>query len=125
MAKPTKTAAKKAAVKKTAVKKPIVSPRRTAAAAAVQSGNAQAQGETSLYEVLTPFKLGGVIVKPPAFVELTADEAAQFQEAGVIADDPGEPDTSTMTEDADAESGGSDGAATGGGSDTSSDGAQG
>lgn len=97
MANPKKTAAKKAVAKKTAVKK-VVSPRRTAAAAAVQDGNAQAQGETAAYEVLTPFKLGGVIVKPPAFVELTADEAAQFQEAGVIADEPGEPDASTAEE---------------------------
>ncbi len=125
MAKPTKTATKKVAAKKTAVKKPVVSPRRTAAAAAVQAGTAQAQGETAFYEVLTPFKLGGVVVKPPAFVELTADEAAQFQEAGVISDEPGEPDTSTHEAVADADAGGSDGAATGGGSDGSSDGAQG
>lgn len=112
MANPKKTAAKKAVAKKTAVKK-VVSPRRTAAAAAVQDGSAQSQGETAFYEVLTPFKLGGVPVKPPAFVELTADEAVQFQEAGVIADEPGEPDASTSDEDAADDA------------DASSDGAQG
>lgn len=119
-----KTATKKVAAKKTAVKK-VVSPRRTAAAAAVQDGNEQGQGETAFYEVLTPFKLGGVPVKPPAFVELTADEAVQFQEAGVISDEPGEPDTSTPEDVADADAGGSDGAAAGQASGASSDGTQG
>lgn len=36
------------------------------------------------YPVLTPFKFRGVVVKPPAFIQLGADEASEYQEAGVL-----------------------------------------
>lgn len=48
------------------------------------------QAETALYEVLRPFKFRGGVVKPPAFVEMTADEAREYQEAGVLGTEPGE-----------------------------------
>lgn len=36
------------------------------------------------YPVLTPFKLGGVTVKPPAFVQMPRDAAIAYVDAGVI-----------------------------------------
>ncbi len=36
------------------------------------------------YPVLTPFKFEGVIIKPPVFIQLTADEAEEYIQAGVI-----------------------------------------
>lgn len=36
------------------------------------------------YPALTPFKFRGVVVKPPAFVQMSADEARLYQAAGVI-----------------------------------------
>lgn len=36
------------------------------------------------YPVLTPFKLRGVVVKPPAFIQLETDEAREYQAAGVL-----------------------------------------
>ncbi|MFA5589801.1 MAG: hypothetical protein WDA70_03660 [Lysobacteraceae bacterium] len=36
------------------------------------------------YPVLMPFKFRGVIAKPPAFVQLAADQARQYQDAGVL-----------------------------------------
>lgn len=47
--------------------------------------------ETATYEVLTPFKLRGELVRPPLWVELSEDEAEELIEAGVIGADPVEP----------------------------------
>lgn len=44
---------------------------------------------TALYEVLSPFKLRGAVVKPPVWIELTAEEAAPYQAAGVLGSEPG------------------------------------
>ncbi|EMT5435345.1 hypothetical protein [Stenotrophomonas maltophilia] len=40
------------------------------------------------FEVLSPFKYDGVVVKPPAWIEMTWDEAEDYQEAGVLGDEP-------------------------------------
>ena len=39
------------------------------------------------YPVLAPFKFQGFIAKPPAFIQMDADEARQYQEAGVLGDE--------------------------------------
>lgn len=39
------------------------------------------------YPILTPFKFEDVIVKPPAFIQLSDEEAAPLIAAGVISDD--------------------------------------
>lgn len=36
------------------------------------------------YPVLMPFKFQGAVVKPPVFVQLAADQARQYQDAGVL-----------------------------------------
>lgn len=36
------------------------------------------------FEVLSPFKFLGVVLKPPVWVEMTSDEATEYQEAGVL-----------------------------------------
>lgn len=36
------------------------------------------------YPVLTPFKFGRVIVKPPALIQMSAEEARAYQAAGVL-----------------------------------------
>ncbi|WP_414616699.1 hypothetical protein [Stenotrophomonas muris] len=41
-----------------------------------------------LFEVLSPFKHNGVVVKPPAWVPMTWDEAEDYQDAGVLGDEP-------------------------------------
>ena len=38
-------------------------------------------GESAIYEVLTPFKFRGLIVKPPEWIELGANEAKPYQAA--------------------------------------------
>jgi len=60
--------------------------RSTAAVAA----NAQANPKTAMFQVLEPFWLGGAVVKPDAFVEMTAAEAQRYQDAGVLGTEPGE-----------------------------------
>ncbi|MGH8039906.1 MAG: hypothetical protein ACREPD_19425 [Stenotrophomonas sp.] len=45
---------------------------------------------TALFEVLTPFKFRGHVVKPPAWIELPIEEAPLYQAAGVLGDEPGE-----------------------------------
>jgi hypothetical protein len=40
------------------------------------------------YEVLTPFKFGGNVVKPPKCLFMFADEAAEYQAAGVLGKAP-------------------------------------
>lgn len=47
-------------------------------------------GESAIYEVLTPFKFRGLIVKPPEWIELGANEAKPYQAAGVLGTEPGE-----------------------------------
>ncbi|ASK91055.1 hypothetical protein Xtri_02810 [Xanthomonas campestris pv. trichodesmae] len=42
------------------------------------------------YEVLTPFKFRGVIAKPPAWIELSDDEAEPYQLADVLGTEPSE-----------------------------------
>lgn len=36
------------------------------------------------YPVLTPTKFRGVIVKPPAFIQMSAAEAKPYQDAGIV-----------------------------------------
>lgn len=52
---------------------------------------ARAEGEPELrvaFEVHMPFKCRGAVLKPPSWVELDADEAAEYQQAGVLGDVP-------------------------------------
>lgn len=44
------------------------------------------------FELLSPFKHNGVVVKPPAWIEMTWDEAEDYQEAGVLGDEPATPE---------------------------------
>ncbi len=69
------------------------------------------------YPVLTPFKLCGVIVKPPAFIQMDAEEAREYQDAGVLG---GEDVAGLLPEDGDNEHPGQSGKDE---SDTSTDGA--
>lgn len=39
------------------------------------------------YPVLTPFKFRGFVAKPPAFIQMSATEAREYQEAGVLGGD--------------------------------------
>lgn len=43
------------------------------------------------FEVLTPFKFKGRPVKPPAWIEISEDDAAIYQAAGVLGTEPAEP----------------------------------
>ncbi|RRU89620.1 hypothetical protein EGJ24_02775 [Stenotrophomonas maltophilia] len=43
------------------------------------------------FEVLTPFKFKGHPVKPPAWIEISEDDAANYQDAGVLGSEPAEP----------------------------------
>lgn len=43
------------------------------------------------FEVLAPFKFRGSVVKPPAWVEISEDDAAIYQAAGVLGTEPAEP----------------------------------
>ena len=51
------------------------------------------------FPVLTPFKFRGVIVKPPAFVQMPREEARPYFYAGVI----GAEEDSALVPDAEAE----------------------
>ncbi|MBH1632471.1 hypothetical protein I5U01_16330 [Stenotrophomonas maltophilia] len=42
------------------------------------------------FEVLTPFKFKGHPVKPPAWIEISEDDAAIYQAAGVLGTEPAE-----------------------------------
>lgn len=71
-----------------------------------KTAEATEQAPTALYEVLTPFKFRGAPVKPPAWIELTAEEAAPYQAAGVLGTEPGEvPEHSEGESSTDAGSG--------------------
>lgn len=76
--------AKKAA-KKAAKQQPKVVRSGAATQAAID-----ANPETALFEVLTPFKFQGAVVKPPSWIEMTAAEAVEFQDAGVLGTGPGQ-----------------------------------
>lgn len=39
------------------------------------------------YQTLTPFKFHGCVIKPPACVQMSADEARPYQAAGVVSDE--------------------------------------
>ncbi len=44
------------------------------------------------FEVLSPFKHNGAVVKPPAWIEMTWEEAQAYQDAGVLGDEPATPE---------------------------------
>lgn len=44
------------------------------------------------FEVLSPFKHNGAVVKPPAWIEMTWDEAEDYRDAGVLGDEPATPE---------------------------------
>lgn len=79
------------------IKRPRVAPSAadvTAAAQIVAAAGAT-QASTAMFEVLTPFKFRGARVIPPAWLELTDDEAKPYQDAGVLGTEPGEVPTDT------------------------------
>ncbi|HGM5881351.1 TPA: hypothetical protein ACKP5P_001440 [Stenotrophomonas maltophilia] len=47
---------------------------------------------SACFEVLSPFKHNGAVVKPPAWIEMTWDEAEDYQDAGVLGDEPATPE---------------------------------
>jgi len=47
---------------------------------------------SACFEVLSPFKHEGVVVKPPAWIEMTWEEAQAYQDAGVLGDEPADPE---------------------------------
>lgn len=69
------------------------------------------------YPVLTPLKFRGVVVKPPALIQMGADEARQYQDAGVLGGEdvaclpPGDGEGSTREYPEGAEGGDTDAAA--------------
>jgi hypothetical protein len=52
----------------------------------VENNTPKADADLS-YPVLMPFKFNGAIVKPPAFVQMSADEAVQYIDAKVIGEE--------------------------------------
>ncbi|QGL88289.1 hypothetical protein FEO91_08230 [Stenotrophomonas maltophilia] len=65
-------------------------PPATADAAGVNSHDDDAPARVC-FEVLTPFKFKGHPVKPPAWIEISEDDAAIYQAAGVLGTEPAEP----------------------------------
>ncbi len=63
-----------------------------AAAPATATAGDDDAPSTWCFEVLSPFKYDGVVVKPPAWIEMTWDEAEDYQEAGVLGDEPATPE---------------------------------
>ncbi|WP_374607116.1 hypothetical protein [Thermomonas sp.] len=113
--KASKSAAKPAA--KHAAKKAARTVVRSASAVQAQI---QSAPETSLYQVLQPFWLNGATVKPtgpdgaPVWIEMSAAEAREYQEAGVLGDEPAEvPDTHADDDEVADQTGGGNGAAAG------------
>ena len=47
---------------------------------------------SACFEVLSPFKHEGVVVKPPAWIEMTWEGAQAYQNAGVLGDEPADPE---------------------------------
>lgn len=113
----TKTTPKAKTAPAKAAKKVVKAVRARPSAAAVEAAakvvTAAAQPQpTALWEVLSPFKFRGATVKPEAWIELTAEEAALYQAAGVLGTEPADvPDTDDESEngasDAPADSAGS------------------
>lgn len=66
-----------------------------AAATKIVAAAGAAQPSTAMFEVLTPFKFRGKRVIPPAWLELTDDEAKPYQDEGVLGTEPGEVPTDT------------------------------
>ncbi|HIE5971646.1 TPA: hypothetical protein ACXN3R_003651 [Stenotrophomonas maltophilia] len=64
----------------------------TAAASTASTAGEDGAPSTWCFEVLSPFKYDGVIIKPPAWIEMTWDEAEDYQEAGVLGDEPATPE---------------------------------
>lgn len=95
MAKPRKTVAKKAA------KKTI---HRAAPRAATT--DSPPAGATAMFAVLAPFKFRDAVVKPPAWIELTAAEAREYQDAEVLGTEPADVagDTNASSEEGGTES---------------------
>jgi len=62
-----------------------------AAAPATATAGDDDAPSTWCFEVLSPFKHNGVVIKPPAWIEMTWDEAEDYQEAGVLGDEPATP----------------------------------
>lgn len=44
------------------------------------------------FEVLSPFKHNDVVVKPPAWIPMTWEEAEDYQDAGLLGDEPATPE---------------------------------
>lgn len=106
MAKAVKKAAKKAVSKQS---------NKVVRSAATVQARAKADPETALFEVLTPFKFQGAVVKPPAWIETTAAEAEEYQDAGVLGTEPGQvpaaEEADEVTDDSGDNGGANDGAA--------------
>ncbi|HHA2680141.1 hypothetical protein [Stenotrophomonas maltophilia] len=64
----------------------------TAAAAATSTAGDHDAPSAWCFEVLSPFKHNGVVVKPPAWIEMTWDDAEDYQDAGVLGDEPATPE---------------------------------
>lgn len=47
---------------------------------------------SACFEVLSPFKHNGEVVKPPAWIEMGWEEAQDYQDAGVLGDEPATPE---------------------------------
>lgn len=62
-----------------------------AAPATATAGDDEAPS-TWCFEVLSPFKHNDVVIKPPAWIEMTWDEAEDYQDAGVLGDEPATPE---------------------------------
>lgn len=63
-----------------------------AAAPATATAGDDDAPSTWCFEVLSPFKHNGVVIKPPAWIEMTWDEAEDYQDAGVLGDEPATPE---------------------------------
>ncbi|HGM6612477.1 hypothetical protein D7Y32_01880 [Stenotrophomonas maltophilia] len=63
-----------------------------AAAPATATAGDDNAPSTWCFEVLSPFKHNGVVIKPPAWIEMTWDEAEDYQDAGVLGDEPAAPE---------------------------------
>lgn len=62
------------------------------AAPATSTAGDQDVPNTWCFEVLSPFKHNGVVVKPPAWIEMTWEEAEDYQDAGLLGDEPATPE---------------------------------
>lgn len=65
---------------------------------AATQAKAIAAPETAIYQVLEPFKFGDTVLKPPCGVEMTAAEAQDYQDAGVLGNEPGDVPVTSATD---------------------------